>query len=315
MANSSPQLVVRQSRRALGTVVEVLLCGADEGYLVSAAEEVFAEVERLEAALSVFRPTSEVSRINAHAAAGAVRTEQWLFDLLQESAALSAETEGAFDFALGPLVSLWRDARRSRCPPDAKAVDDALTRCGAAQVELDPSSVLVRFRRDGVALDLSAIGKGYVVDATAELLRGLGVPAALIQAGWSSVYALGAPPGETGWRVGVSHPLRPDERLAVVALTDQALGVSANSEQAFEHGGRSYGHMLDPCTGWPVEGALCAAVVAPTATAADALSTACFVRGAGLARRVCERRSEAGALLLSGSDSATTFGRAQWLSP
>ena len=294
--------VVRLSRRAMGTMFEVLLCGEDDAYLLSAAEEAFAEVERLEDALSVFRPSSEISRLNAHAARAPVRTERWIIELLQRAADLSAATESAFDFAMGALVDCWRQARKSGRPPDAQTVARALESSGARYVRLDDRANTVAFSRDGVAIDLSAIGKGYAVDVATGLLQELGIAAGLIHAGWSSVYALGAPPERSGWPVGVTHPLDAERRSGVLTLRDRALSVTADAEQRFEHQGRTYGHILDPRTGWPVSGMLCAAAVAKSATVADALSTAFFVQGAARAIEYCRRHPDVGALLVAGGD-------------
>jgi thiamine biosynthesis lipoprotein len=163
---------------------------------------------------------------------------------------------------------------------------------------VDVKAGTVAFARQGVAIDLGGIGKGYAVDVAVGTLRRLGVSAGLLHAGTSSIYALGSPPDRPEWLVGVSHPTDQERRLATLALKDRAVSVSSNVEQAFEHAGQQYGHVLDPRTGRPVSGVLCAAVVADAAALADALSTAFLVLGEDGTRDYCRRHREIRALIL-----------------
>jgi thiamine biosynthesis lipoprotein len=166
---------------------------------------------------------------------------------------------------------------------------------GIHQVEFNPADRTLRFARPGVRLDLGAIGKGYAVDAAVEILREAGVTRALVHGGTSTVYGLGAPADGEAWTIALPRPeigpefLAPgaapgpdqlDAVLARVPLRDASLSVSAAWGRSFESGGRAYGHVMDPRRGGPVEGAVLAAVVGPSATDTDALSTALLVLGA-----------------------------------
>jgi thiamine biosynthesis lipoprotein len=128
-------------------------------------------------------------------------------------------------------------------------------------------------------IDLGAIGKGHAVDCAAETLREAGVTSALLHGGTSTVYGLGAPPGADGWKIAIAPaPDQPPRQMAVV-LRDHALSVSAVWGRCFDAGGKRFGHVIDPRTGWPVNNAVQAAVVLPSATETDALSTALLVLG------------------------------------
>lgn len=268
-----------------------------------AALEALERVERLEAQLSYFRPDSELSRLNRAAADGPVEVEPRLFELLSLALDLSHQTGGAFDITSTPLWEAWGFARRAgRIPTDAE-LGDAMQRVGSGLVELDRVRKTVRFRRAGVRVDLGALGKGYALDRAAEGLAAAAVADYLFHAGQSSILAQGSrvgPPGSLadGWSIGVRHPLRPGRRLGEIRLCNRGLGTSAATLQFFRHKGRRYGHILDPRTGQPAQGVLSVTVIAPSATLADALSTAFYVMGPDQTAAFCRARPELAALLV-----------------
>jgi thiamine biosynthesis lipoprotein len=145
---------------------------------------------------------------------------------------------------------------------------------------------------------LGGIGKGYAVDEVVAWLRRLGIEAALVHGGTSTIYALGAPPGQEAWEIGLRDPADPEQRLGVVKLRDQALSTSGDYEQFFEVDGKRYSHILDPRTGYPAVGTRSATVVAENATDSDALSTAAFVLGDEAARQLWDRYPGTGAVLV-----------------
>jgi thiamine biosynthesis lipoprotein len=288
------------ARHAMATRFEVLLHGKNEVSLRAAAEEALDEIERLDAQLSLYNPASEISHINAQAARDPVRVEPALFRLLQQAKELSRKTNGAFDITVGPLVRCWGFMRGSGKLPHPADVAEARTKVGIEQVEMDERDYTVRFTREGVMIDLGSIGKGFALECAAQLLRDAGVTSAILHGGTSTVCAIGAPPDAATWNVAVPHPdfaaqsissgaapggnaMESGKILAVVALKDEALSVSAVWGKAFAANGKVYGHVIDPRKGEPVEGAVFAAVVLPSATESDALSTALLIEGgAGL---------------------------------
>lgn len=275
---------IRLARHAMATRFELVLEGDDERWLRAAGEEALAEIARLEARLSFYRPSSEVSQINARAARAPVRVEPGLFRLLQLARRLHAQTGGAFDPTVAPLMRAWGFVGDTGRLPDAAALAEARAQTGMDLVELDEAASTVAFARPGVMLDLGGIGKGYAVDEAVALLREAGVERAFLHGGTSTIYALGRPSGGEAWTVALPYPGAAGDAagtdvLAVVPLEDASLSVSAVWGKAFVAGGRHYGHVLDPRTGSPVEGAVLAAVAAASATVSDALSTALLVLG------------------------------------
>jgi thiamine biosynthesis lipoprotein len=306
---------VTLARLAMATRFEIVLHGTDPAALRAAGEDALNEIDRLENQLSLYRQGTEVARLNAQAAREPVRVTPTLFALLEHARKLSLESGGAFDITIAPLVRCWGFMDGTGRLPEAAKLAEARANVGMHLVQLDPAALTVRFARQGVMLDLGAIGKGYAIERAAEVLREAGVTSALLHGGTSSVYGLGSPPGMNGWKVAVRRPPgagdvehggRRDGReppetqtaaqdgsviglasaaeepgtLTTLRLKDEALSVSAVWGKFFQAEGRNYGHVLDPRTGQPATAAVLAAVVLPSATETDALSTALLVRGA-----------------------------------
>jgi FAD:protein FMN transferase len=267
------------ARNAMATRFEIVLMGESPSRLRAAGEEALAEVDRLEARLSLYRPTSEIARVNARAAFEPVRVSPPVFHLLEHARQLHDETGGAFDIAIAPLVRCWGFMNNSGRVPDAAQLEQARQQAGMEHVTLDSESVSVRFDREGVMIDLGAIGKGYAIDRAAEVLRDAGATCALLHGGTSTVYGIGAPPDAEGWKVAIAGSPDESRTIATVLLRDSALSVSAVWARSFEADGKKFGHVIDPRTGEPVNNAVLAAVALPSATETDALSTALLVRG------------------------------------
>jgi len=280
--------LVSLARHAMATRFEIVLHGERPEALRAAGEEALDEIDRIENQLSVYRSYTEIAHCNARAAREPIRVSPALFRLLEHARELSAETGGAFDITIGPLVRCWGFMGGAGAMPTPEAIAEARSRVGMHRVELNPSDFTVRFMRDGVMLDLGAIGKGYAIDQAIGLLREAGVTNAILHGGTSTVFAMGHPPEMEAWNIALERPGPqpgdPPAPLAVVPLRDEALSVSAIWGRAFQNADKTYGHVIDPRRGEPVDEAVMAAVVLPSATESDALSTALLTLGmAGLA--------------------------------
>jgi thiamine biosynthesis lipoprotein len=280
---------------------EVTLAGEDARH-VPAARDALREADRLEATLSVFRDSSDLTRINRRAAAAPVDADSELLALLARCRQLHADTGGAFDITSTPLSRCWGFLmRQGRLPSDA---DIAAARAcvGMDAVTLMPGAV--HFTRPSIELNLGSIGKGYAVQRMADYLAARGVRHALVSAGASSVVALGG----RGWGWSIDLCAK-STRLARLYLRNGALGTSGAGEQFVEIDGCRYGHVLDPRTGWPASGVRSASVVARDAATADALATAFLVGGPDLARAYCAAHPDTLALItVEGASRPEHFG-------
>jgi len=271
----------------MATRFEIVLHGGNPVALRAAGEEALDEIDRIEAQLSLYRNTSEIAHVNTRAAHEPVRVSPPVFRLLEHAQRLSSETGGAFDITIAPLVRCWGFMGGTGQMPEPQAVEAARSKIGMHLVHLDVREFTVSFERDGVMLDLGAIGKGYALERAVELLQDAGVTSAIIHGGTSTVHAIGKAPTGDAWKVAIEYPRKDAtqsaELLTLVPLENEAMSVSAIWGRSFQSGEKTYGHVIDPRTGQPTEAALLAAVVLPSATETDALSTALLTMGvAGL---------------------------------
>ena len=267
------------SHRAMGTVYTIVVYGRDEAYLSEVVTEAFERIDQLDEQMSNYNPESEISVINRQAARQPVRVEPKLFHLIQQALRYSRETDGAFDPTVGPLMKRWGFFRGHGQLPSQAQIAQALRCVGYQNIRLDVKNRTIRFEKGGIELDLGAIAKGYTVDRVVDILRSNGITTALVSSGTSSIYALGSPPGDQGWKVTVRDPYDRNKPGDVFHLQNWSLSVSGNYEKFFTIGGKTYCHIMDPRTGQPVQGMLSTAVLAPSATESDGLSTTFFVLG------------------------------------
>jgi FAD:protein FMN transferase len=323
-ANSPPPEtpIVHVTRRAMATEFELQFPDDPQKNLTELALDSFEELEKIEEQLSFFRPTSDISRINLLADKQPVEVEPELFNLLLLAMQLFRETGGAWDMTSTPLWQIWGFAKRKGRIPTAAEIDEAMGRVGSQHVELDHARKTIFFNRPGMNLNFGSLGKGYALDRCAARLIAGGMTHFLLHGGQSSILARGnqqkgAGTFETpetadrietiaeknepvllGWPIGLPHPLRSNRRIGEIRLQNKALGTSSSRFQSFRHAGKLFGHILDPRTGHPSEGVLSTTALAPTATQADALSTAFYVLGPEKSLQYCNKHPDISAILM-----------------
>lgn len=300
---ASEPVRLERSLDAMGSTYTIVAYGENRGRMEAAFELAFEEVRRLDRMLSNYRPDSELSQVNRWAADGPVPVSDELFGLLQACVEYSRRSEGAFDITVGRLMKTWGFYRGSGRMPHRAEMRGALAQVGYRHLVLDASTRTVRFAVRGLEIDPGGIGKGYAVDRMATILKQNGVSSAFLSAGGSSLYAIGAPPGEPkGWRVDIKHPKDRERAVATVHLKDESMSTSGNYEKFFWANGRLYSHIFDPRTGMPAEGVLSASVVAPRTLDSEAWTKPFYVNGRawgmthqpqGFRVFLCENRSEA----------------------
>jgi thiamine biosynthesis lipoprotein len=273
-------LRMEKSVDAMGSTFSIVLYGREWLPMESAVDAAFDEVCRLEMMLSVHRPESECSEVNRHAALRAIRLSQELFQLLSRCLEYSRQSEGTFDISVGPLIKAWGFHQGTGGRPDEAEVKAALAIVGYRHIHLDPAARTVRLDRMGMEINLGGIGKGYAVDRMAHILKQRGFDAALIVGSGSSIYGLGSPPGEaSGWPVDIRDPRNPRKVAASAFLKNMSISTSGSYEKSFWADGRTYCHILDPRTGYPVQGVLSVSVITPHALDSEAWTKPCFVLG------------------------------------
>ncbi len=273
------------NRISMACTYQIVVYGDDLPRLRKVVESAFDEVDRIDRLMSHYKPDSPLSQLNRHAAQAPLKVDPELFEFIAECLRYSRVSDGAFDITVGPLMKVWGFFRgEGRMPSDVE-LSTVRRSVGYQHVILHERERTISFARPGVELDLGGIAKGYAVDRAVDVLRQGSISHALVSAGGSTIYGLGAPPHEAGWQVRIQDPVAPDRAAVTVRLKDQALSVSGSYEKFFELGGQRYSHVMDPRTGRPVEGVLSVAVITDNGTSGDALDNLFYVQGTAWSRK------------------------------
>ncbi len=261
---------------AMGQSVHAMVFAGSEQEGLDACAAALAELRRVESRLTLFDDASDLCELNRCAGRKPMRVDLDLGVVLARAAEFRQVTGGAFNVAVEPLMRAWGFHRPRTSAPTAAELAEARDAVAAAVVEVDGN--VARLPSGHTQLDFGSIGVGYGIDRALAVLRSRGVNRAFLDVS-GDVAAIGAPPGEPGWRVDIADPKHYGRTVARTRLRDTALSTAANTESIVRYGALIVGHVMDPATGWPARALTQASVVARTSTAADALSTAMLVSG------------------------------------
>jgi len=298
---------------AMGTEFTLYLYSETADKASSISDEVFEEVDRVEQLLSNYRESSELSRINHNAGKGEVTTDPEMMDFLAQAEYWSRSSDGAFDITVGRLMKAYGFFKHEGRVPTEAELTGLRNVTGWQKVKLNVSARTVSFAVPGIELDPGGIGKGFAVDAVVRIMRADHVAAAMLSAGSSTLYALGAPPHKSGWRIIVPGPLPLKDELSAITLRDTSLSSADCSQKNFTQGGHFYCHIMDPRTMMPVEGRIQVSVVDTSATASDALSNVIFVQRPEQSVSALKAYApEAHALIVSGNPEHAQCTKFRW---
>lgn len=283
--------------RTMGAWASLTLVTGDSAAVAGLARASLLSLHRTDSLMTNWTATSEVARLNRLAGGGSTVVEPEVAAVLALADEVTSASGGAFDLTVEPLVRLWGFLGGTPRVPAVAELEAARGRVGWERVAWDPVTGRLELPVAGMRLDLGGIAKGWGVDRVAAGLRQAGVTDALVDL-TGNMAALGDAPGREGWVVGIRDPRDRGPYLATIRLHDCCISTSGDYEQFVTEGGRRFGHILDPRTGWPAQGLSSATVVAARAAAADAWSTALFVLGPVQARRVAAGRDDIAAVLL-----------------
>ena len=288
LAANPPLKRFEYSLPRMGTMFHIEMYSASSAQASKAAEAAFARAEELEQIMSDFRADSELMRLSRQGATAPFPVSSDLYDVLAKSLWTSELSRGLFDISIGPLVDLWRGARKAGRLPDAGEITKAKSLVDYRNIELDPARHTVFLKRDGMMLDLGAIGKGYAADQMLAVLQAQGIRHAMVVAGGEVVVGE-PPPGESGWKVGIdTADVDAGNPPCTLLLHAAAVSTSGDEHQFFEFNGHRYSHVINPVTGWALEGESSTTVMARDSTTADALATAFSLMPVADGMRVAE---------------------------
>jgi len=295
MTSAHAEWVRRVTDGIMGTRITVELWSEDKDKAESAIEALLDEMRHIDESMSTYKPTSEVSQVNAHAAEGPMHISKELFDLLVAANQYSELTEGAFDITYASVGYMYDFRKHVR--PSEEAIDKALPAVNYRHVLLDPKNQTVQFTQKGVRIDLGGIAKGYSVDCGIDVLKARGVTRAYVSAGGDS-RIIGDRFGKP-WMVGIRDPRKGEgEVITRIPLVDAAISTSGDYERFFDEDGVRYHHIIDPHTGHSASKVRSATIIGPYATRTDGLSKTAFVLGPEKAMEIYNRIDDIDAIIV-----------------
>ncbi|UCE90707.1 MAG: FAD:protein FMN transferase [Pseudomonadota bacterium] len=298
----------KSEQAVMGTSIAVQLWHTDADFADACIAAVMSEMHRIDAAMSPYKESSELSKVNREAARFPVAASKELFDLIARSLEMSERSGGAFDITYASVGRMY-DYRARKKPGNAE-IETALKAVNYHHIKLDRARGTIRFTHPGVYIDLGGIAKGHAVDRGISLLRERGIRHALVSAGGDS-RILGDRRGRP-WFTGIKDPRNPQRAPVVLPLSDTAISTSGDYERYFIEDGVRYHHIINPGTGRSARAARSVTVLGPDATTTDALSTTLFVLGPEKALKLADTMPEIDAIII---DSNGTMHYSSGLEP
>jgi FAD:protein FMN transferase len=273
----------------MGTKFRIILYAPSEETAHKAAAAAFKRIADLDATMTDYQPTSELMQLCAKSGGAPVHVSNELFFVLSKAEETSRISDGAFDVTVGPVVKLWRIARRTKKMPNADKLAAAMKLVGWQNVVLDEKAHTVQLLKEGMLLDLGGIAKGYAADEGLATLKKEGVTSALVAAG-GDIAVSDAPPNAEGWKIAIA-PLEEgaDKEGPYMVLHNAAVSTSGDAEQYVEIDGKRYSHIVDPKTGLGLMGRMSATVTAPHGVIADSHTKIVAVLGPERGFKILEK--------------------------
>ena len=275
LINTAQAAWYSDQQNIMGTQVSVELWAQEQALAEQAMSKVFEEMRRIDVIMSPYKSDSELSRINRQAALQPQHLSDELYALIDKALFYSRISEGAFDISFAALGKLYQ--YRSGDKPTEQQRKSLQTKINYRLLKLDPKQRTLSFLKQGMAIDLGGIAKGHAVDNAIEILKSLGIVAAVVSAGGDSRVI--GDRGDKPWVMGIKHPRDSSKQVVKIPLADTALSTSGDYERFFIKDGVRYHHILDPKSGSSATSVQSVSILAPLAVDSDALSTTVFVLG------------------------------------
>lgn len=261
----------------MGVDARLVVYAPNQKTAEDAAAAAFARIAELDTIMSDYRQDSELMRLCAKAGGPPVKVSPELFLALSRAQQVSKESHGTFDVTVGPLIALWRKARKTAILPDPTEIEHARQRVGWKRMRLNERAHTVQLKTPGMKLDLGGIGKGYAADEAQRVLKQNGIDRALVELGGDIVVS-GAPPDTDGWTIRAPNA-GTDYKPADLKLANCALSTSGDTEQFVIIEGKRYSHIIDPRTGQALTKRVQVTLIAPNGMTSDPLTKAVSILG------------------------------------
>jgi FAD:protein FMN transferase len=291
--------LIERSGSAMGTVIRITVWTSDERGAVVSIDRALAEFRRLDALMTTWTDTSEVSRINAAAGSGEpIPVSEEVLECIQRGQEAARRSSGVFDLTVGSFAGVWKfDEDNDGVIPPRRLVVERKRLVNYRDLVVDPVQRTVRLRRAGQRITLGGIAKGYAVDRAAAILRQAGFADFIVQAG-GDMFVSGRR-GDRRWRVGIRDPRGPrDAFFAAAEVEDRSFSTSGDYERFTIKDGRRYHHIIDPRSGYPATAARSVTIMAPDAVTAEVMSKIVFIQGPARGLALVERMGDVEAVVV-----------------
>lgn len=303
-------------RITMGTVARIVVVAKSPSDGQKAVQAAFDKIYDIEKRMSDYDPNSLLSKVNREAYGASVAVDEEVFEVLAAAIEYSRLSEGAFDVTVGPVVRLWRQAKKTGLAPSMEALRAARDKVGYKNLILDAQNLTVQFAKEGMQLDLGGIAKGFAVDKAIEILQKAGLKGGMVDIG-GNIRCFGTPAdGQRHWLIGLQDPASDENILARLKLDDRAVSTSGDYRRFIIIDGRKYSHIINPATADSAQTLSSVTIIAPTAMAADALSTAVSVLGDKKGMALVESIPDIEAILIPSGEKSVlekTAGADQYL--
>jgi len=288
---------------AMGSDLEIEVFGSDQAICDQAVKEAREEIARLERIMTDWKQESPLMDVNRAAGKKPVEVPPELYFIIERSLKMSELTEGTFDITFAAAGKLWNWRDPNPRVPTPEEVKAALADVGWKGVTLDPKARTVYLNRPGMRIGLGGIGPGYAGDLAMDKIRKLGIRNACVNMS-GDVMLMGKKNGEP-WNVGITHPRKKGESIAVLPVSNAAVSTSGDYERYFEKDGKRYCHIIDPRTGYPADLCQSVTIVAPNLAFADGLAKGVFILGPEKGMRMVEKLEGVQALIVAADGTMT----------
>jgi thiamine biosynthesis lipoprotein len=261
----------------MGSAFNLIIVSTDSNKANHLARKSYELVDSLNHIFSNYDSSSELSKINASAGLLPYKMSPAMLDLVQKAEQAFIQSKGAYDISIGPLSTLWRNARKAKLFPDSSTVVATKKLVGLNQVKINKRLGTIFLPNADMQLDFGGIAKGYIAQWVINYLKANGIQQALADAGGDIVMS-GAPLNQKGWLIGVNLPETTDELMTKkLLLSNAAVATSGDVYQFIEYKGVKYSHIINPLTGYGVTNLRNVTIIAKTGATADWLATACSI--------------------------------------
>ncbi len=305
-AQSKPVESYKEVLMIMGTRFKVTATATDRAIAMKAVRAGIAEMERIEALISSWKPDSQTTAINRNAGVEPVAVDLELYNLIYRAKKISRLTNGAFDISFAVMDRIYEFDRKEKTLPDSVTLAEAIKKIDWTKIILDPNTHSVFLQESGMKIGFGAIGKGYAANRAKALMEKMdGVIGGVVNAS-GDLIVWGENGTDSGWKVQISDPKNIEQSMAWLELKNTAIVTSGDYEKYFTSQGKRYAHIINPKTGLPSTGIKSVTIICPDTELADALATSVFVLGAEKGMELINKLNGVEGLLITDADEMLT---------